>query len=319
MKNKLLSVFLLVSMLVCTAIFTVSADAFSFNRNAAAAYADAHWNDNRASYQCCNFVSDCLMAGGLPLGGRKSSTASLYNALIDGGFAKQYKLSSKMYIEGVLEKGDVIYIQCDDYSASGKYLGTHYPHVYICDGVNERGEATASAWSVNRNKVTYWYWAAANDKSYATRHASGTASVRFTCYSLHILTEPVHNCTNCNHIIMKAGECDATVFGTTKTSDAPLLLVNNSAMIPTRFIAENLGATVEWDQAEQKQIITKGDARVVIYVGSTTAYVNRQPVTLHCAPFIKDNRIYGPVRVIAETLGATVEWDSTYQRSIITK
>ena len=39
------------------------------------------------------------------------------------------------------------------------------------------------------------------------------------------------------------------------TLDQPATIINGRTMVPARFIAENLGATVEWDAEAQKVTI----------------------------------------------------------------
>lgn len=57
-----------------------------------------------------------------------------------------------------------------------------------------------------------------------------------------------------NTIVLTIDEHDALVYGTTKTNDVAPKVVNDRTMLPARFIAENLGATVEWDG--EKQLVT---------------------------------------------------------------
>ena len=44
-----------------------------------------------------------------------------------------------------------------------------------------------------------------------------------------------------------------------------------------------------------------------------------QTVSLDSAAFVKNSRTYCPIRFIAEALGASVEWNETEQKVIITK
>ena len=57
-----------------------------------------------------------------------------------------------------------------------------------------------------------------------------------------------------NTIVLTIDEHDALVYGTTKTNDVAPKVVNDRTMLPARFVAENLGATVEWDG--EKQLVT---------------------------------------------------------------
>ncbi|MBQ4556920.1 MAG: leucine-rich repeat protein [Clostridia bacterium] len=91
-------------------------------------------------------------------------------------------------------------------------------------------------------------------------------------------------------------------------NDVSPLIINGRTMLPARFVAQNLGAAVEWDGVEKKNVITKNDLRITLYVNSTDAYVNGEKCTLDSPLTLLYNRTYAPVRFIAERLGATVKW-----------
>ena len=91
-------------------------------------------------------------------------------------------------------------------------------------------------------------------------------------------------------------------------------------LVPTRFVAESLGAKVTWTEAEpSKVLITKGDVEIIIYIGSDKAYVNGKEVMLDSPAFIENDRTYTPIRFISEELGATVEWNQEAQTVTITQ
>ena len=120
-------------------------------------------------------------------------------------------------------------------------------------------------------------------------------------------------------ITLTIGKKEATVWNETKSNDVAPIIRNDRTMLPARFVAENLGATVEWIGEEQKVLITKDDLKIEIYIGSEKAYVNGEEVILDSPAFIENDRTYTPVRFIAETLGVTVDWDEATQQVIITK
>ena len=121
-----------------------------------------------------------------------------------------------------------------------------------------------------------------------------------------------------NTIVLTIDERDALVYGTTKTNDVAPKVVNDRTMLPARFVAENLGATVEWDGEKQLVTITgktekQEDVIILITIGSDYAKVNGEDVKLDSPAFVENDRTYTPIRFISENLGATVEWNETEQ------
>jgi hypothetical protein len=100
-----------------------------------------------------------------------------------------------------------------------------------------------------------------------------------------------------------------TVNGKAVQIDAPAEIMNGRTFLPLRAISEALGATVDWIAETQGITVTLGKNTIGLQVGNTSAVVNGTVMTLDAAPYIKNNRTMVPFRVIAEGLGATVEWD----------
>ena len=130
--------------------------------------------------------------------------------------------------------------------------------------------------------------------------------------------------TKSNSLILTVGEKDADVFGTVKTNDVAPKIVNERTMLPARFVAENLGAKVDWD--EENRIVTvpgknekDEDVTILITIGAQYAKINGEDVKLDAPAFIENDRTYTPIRFISEHLGATVEWNESQQKIIITK
>jgi len=85
---------------------------------------------------------------------------------------------------------------------------------------------------------------------------------------------------------------------------------NGQLMMPLRSLPELLGFTFTWDQATHMAVATGGDAVVRMTVGSTTAYVNDEPVELPAAPQLIKDTTYVPVEFLAKAFGGQVEWQA---------
>lgn len=123
-----------------------------------------------------------------------------------------------------------------------------------------------------------------------------------------------------NQIVLTIGEKEALVFGEAKINDVAPIIRNDRTMLPARFVAENLGAKVEWDETYPGYVtITKDDVKIVITIDSQIATVNDEAIVLDSVAFIENDRTYTPLRFIAEKLGASVKWVEETQQVIITK
>lgn len=128
-----------------------------------------------------------------------------------------------------------------------------------------------------------------------------------------------------NQIILTIDSIYASVFGETKNNDVAPIIVNSRTMLPARFVAENLGASVLWDGDKKivtvigKNLKTDEDVTLVITIGAQTAVLNGKNVELDSPAFIENDRTYTPIRLVAESLGADVSWDGELERVIITK
>jgi len=85
---------------------------------------------------------------------------------------------------------------------------------------------------------------------------------------------------------------------------------NGRVFVPLRGIFERLGASVVYSSGTINA--TRGNTTVSLQIGSTQATVAGQTQTLDVAPFIVGATTYVPLRFIAQSLGANVNYsDST--------
>jgi hypothetical protein len=78
--------------------------------------------------------------------------------------------------------------------------------------------------------------------------------------------------------------------------------------VPVRFVAEALGAGVEWQGAQQSLVISKGGKNIKLAIGATEAYVNGVNMALDAPARLVGGRTMVPLRFISEGIGAAVRW-----------
>ncbi len=120
-------------------------------------------------------------------------------------------------------------------------------------------------------------------------------------------------------IVLTIGKKEATVFTKEMANDVAPKIVNDRTMLPIRFIAEALGATVDWNGEKELVTISNEGLKIEITIGKDIALVNGEEVKLDSPAFIENDRTYLPLRFVAENLGAEVEWFEATQQVVITK
>lgn len=120
-------------------------------------------------------------------------------------------------------------------------------------------------------------------------------------------------------IVLTIGEVAATIDGEAVTNDVAPIIVNERTMLPIRFIAEELGATVDWNPETKTVTITLDEINIVIVIDEAVATVNDEEITLDSPAFIENDRTYLPLRFVMEELGADVQWDGEARTVTIVK
>lgn len=113
-------------------------------------------------------------------------------------------------------------------------------------------------------------------------------------------------------IILTIGKETYTVGNTTMVMDVAPFIEDGRTMVPLRFIAESLGASVAWNDASRTVTI--------VYEGKTLSLVIETLIPgMDVAPFIRNDRTFVQTRYIMEYFGTTVDWDEATQTVTITK
>ncbi|MDA8066155.1 MAG: IPT/TIG domain-containing protein [Thermaerobacter sp.] len=120
------------------------------------------------------------------------------------------------------------------------------------------------------------------------------------------------------------GNTDYFVNDQVQSMDIAPVIMNSRTLLPIRYVATPLGATVDWDQAAQKVTVSLGGTAIELWIGQNTATVNGtatliDPNNPAVTPIIlPPGRTMLPLRFIAENLGCQVNWDQTQQMVTVT-
>jgi len=96
-----------------------------------------------------------------------------------------------------------------------------------------------------------------------------------------------------------------------KTMDVLPIIQNNRTLVPIRFIAEALGAEVDWTNATAYRPLTVHitiDGQTLSFgIGETSPYLAALGMDVPAQPM--SNRTMVPLRFVSEFFGSVVEWD----------
>jgi hypothetical protein len=102
-------------------------------------------------------------------------------------------------------------------------------------------------------------------------------------------------------------------------ADTPPRLINGRVFLPISTVANALGKTVLWD-GKRKRVLINTQETIPAASDSTESielWVNGKIIQSEEQPFFHENRVYVPIRTIAEALGIKIEWSSRSNTVII--
>lgn len=101
------------------------------------------------------------------------------------------------------------------------------------------------------------------------------------------------------------------------TSDVAPVLVGSTSVVPFRFLFQQQGGKVMWDNEHQQVTASNGTHQVTLTIGSRAAVVNKKEVMMDLAAFLLSGRTMIPVRFFEKALHAQVDWEPTTGRLFV--
>ena len=102
--------------------------------------------------------------------------------------------------------------------------------------------------------------------------------------------------------------------------ETPPVTESDRTLVPMRFLFEQLGAEVTWDEATETATAVKDDTTISFTIDNTTATVNGAATTMDVPARLVNDKTMVPLRFLSEEMGYTVEWDEeTRMATVITE
>ncbi len=118
-------------------------------------------------------------------------------------------------------------------------------------------------------------------------------------------------------IVLTIGSKAMMIDGKSQEMDVAPFIRNGRTMVPIRAIAEAFGAEVEWKPSTETVEIRLGDLFISMQIGNPVAMIGKKVTSLDSPPVIENGRTFVPLRFIAESFGAEVEWVAETRTIII--
>ena len=81
---------------------------------------------------------------------------------------------------------------------------------------------------------------------------------------------------------------------------------NDRAYVPVRFISENYGGVVSWDDTTETAAIKFPDRTISLTIGKPEIIIDGKPEKLDTAPIVRNDRTFLPLRACTEAIGKQV-------------
>lgn len=119
--------------------------------------------------------------------------------------------------------------------------------------------------------------------------------------------------------VIAANNISLVVDGKDITALSSPIIENDRTLVPIRFISEELGASVTWNESERSVFVQKGNDTVLLRIGSNLVqYDNGADYDVSdVAPKIFNDRTFVPLRLVSNALGIAVDWNDSSRTVLV--
>jgi len=112
-----------------------------------------------------------------------------------------------------------------------------------------------------------------------------------------------------NPVVERLSDGRSQYRGELLTFDAPPIVKDGNVLLPVRRISESLGLAVDWDEASRTVTIKNDDVELRLQVGGNVLHKNDREIVLDVSPELINNRVFVPLEVVTEGIGAHATWN----------
>ena len=132
-------------------------------------------------------------------------------------------------------------------------------------------------------------------------------------YRFRIPKQPIYN-----ELEQLSGAPYVCVNNTILEFETPPVTESDRTLVPMRFLFEQLGADVTWDEATETATAVKANTTINFSIDNTTATVNGAETVMDVPARLVGDKTMVPLRFLSEEMGYTVEWDEETRMATIT-
>lgn len=121
------------------------------------------------------------------------------------------------------------------------------------------------------------------------------------------------------HSLYAENSIQVLLNGSPLKFDTQPIIQNDRVFVPMRTIFESLGYQINWDDTSQTVTGTKSDSTLSLTIGNTNAVKNNEVVSLDTPPVLINGSTLVPLRFVAESADAQVNWDSASSTVMISE
>jgi trimeric autotransporter adhesin len=99
--------------------------------------------------------------------------------------------------------------------------------------------------------------------------------------------------------------------------DIAPVIIEKRTLVPVRFISEALGADILWDPDTKKVTVIYDGKWIDLWIGDDIMILNGVAADLDVPPKLMSGRTMLPLRIVAEALGLSVQWNNETKSTII--